>query len=150
MSKFWMIITLTVVLCGAGCYGLYQYDPENGNQLSEGGKKIDAVVESVDAIASASAVLIPGLAGIAGVFGGIAGTWRAYKAKMESMSGDVEAATATAESLVAAIEEFKGQFPEQWDKLKAFLEKYENASESAEDVLDLIQALRDAIKSDSE
>jgi len=141
MRMKWFVICL-VLLFVAGC--VESIDPVTGEKLVQ----LDPnTVVFIDKLAEGARVAEIGggalsvfwpLAGlVAGIAGGLVSMWRRLKPQVAEARKETELYYNTAGAIVAAIEQFKTDYPDDWGKLETQLEKL--IGEKAEAV---IRALR--------
>jgi len=146
MRAKWIVIVMImmIVLFVAGCVEstnpatgakLYQLDPNTAAFL-------DKVAEGANVAeigGNALSVFWPIAGLIAGIAGGLVGMWRRLKPQITKAQEEADLYYNTAAGVVASIEKFKAEYPEDWEKLEVELTKL--IGERAEAVIRALRGL---------
>jgi len=137
----WIRIAVFVLVLGiGGCQKtqsetgetLYQVDPNISSSIETG-------AETAVSILAILGPLWPGLLTIAGGIVGGLGTWRKIKPKLTKAQSESEIYYSTTSSIVTAIEDFKTNYPNEWNDLKIKL--IDTIGPNAENVIRAIRGL---------
>ena len=125
------VLAAAFILFMAGC-SLMELQPDGSYAPNpDTVATVDAiadVAEPAAGVLTALGLWNPLLAGAGGVLAGAVGAWRNLRPKLQTVQDDAELATAAGEATAEAIEQFKGQYPDQWKALEEVLSKYHGPS----------------------
>lgn len=119
-QKIFWSVAIVLASMTLGC--VQRLDPVTGEQSTvlreDVATKIDAVAEAAPGIAALLAMFIPMLYPGIGIVGGAAGMWAKLRPKLKTARTEAETYFVVTEGLVAAIDKYKADNPNEWAKLR--------------------------------